>query len=181
MPYKSLEGPPNLICSETKSLRPPQPHSAPPRTLSATLSPFQLVWFPNPLAAGSGVPVYFQPTPLSPTQKSTPPPVVAVVTNISYDFKAALEVIIIATLIIVIIIIIAIIIIFHLFAGSARGGDADVALKVNTDNFENLNTDNFKIHAACGQPMTCKCKTVKGKNYFQLRRRFINFAFRALF
>ena len=45
----------------------------------------------------------------------------------------------------VIIVMIMIIIIVDFFAGGTRGGYADAALKVNTDNFKNSNTDNFKI------------------------------------
>ena len=56
------------------------------------------------------------------------------------DWEAGLkcaQVIIVMTMMIIIIV--------DFFAGGTRGGYADAALKVNTDNFKNSNTDNFKI------------------------------------
>ena len=46
---------------------------------------------------------------------------------------------------VIIVMIMIIIIVVDFFAGGTRGGYADAALKVNTDNFKNSNTDNFKI------------------------------------
>ena len=61
------------------------------------------------------------------------------------DWEAGLKCAQVIIVIMMMMIIIAIIIIVDFFAGGTRGGYADAALKVNTDNFKNSNTDNFKI------------------------------------